>query len=243
MNLPKIDQPIYEVTLLSREKPVKFRPFLVKEQKIMLMAAEAKEPETTIKAIKQIITNCLLDDVNVDELPLADLETLFINLRARSMGEVLNLYFKCTNRVGEIGLETTCNMVLEVPVNLLTDVKQTDGPPSKKIMLTEEMGVFMKYPSMEMIDNLLKANDVAVMFTVVASCIEKIFDKEEVHETKDASPEEVISFVETLPIDKFELLEKFIEKIPKSHFKTLRKCNKCGFEHEFVLEGLSDFFI
>jgi hypothetical protein len=258
--LPRIDQPTYEVQLLSREAPVKYRPFLVKEQKIMMMAVEAKEVETTLRAIKQIITNCVLSSINVDDLPLADLETLFLNLRARSMGEVVNLYFKCTNIVDYVPSPNTvmsvatdvmgnvikpqvqCGMVIEVPVNLITDVKQINTNVNKKIMVSDDIGLIMKYPSLEMVDRLLKANDSQVMFTVVASCIDQIFDKENVYKSKDASAEEMVDFVEHLPSDKFDLLTNFIDNIPKSKFETKKKCSKCHYEHDFVLEGLSDFF-
>src|ERR1700732_2239789 len=99
MKLPEIFQPTYEVTLLSQEKPVHFRPFLVREQKIMMMAAESKEIDSVIRAIKQVIQNCVTEPLNIDELPLADLETMFIHLRAKSMGEIMSLYFKCTNKI------------------------------------------------------------------------------------------------------------------------------------------------
>ena len=243
MILPTIDQPIYEVNLLTSDKPVRFRPFLVKEQKIMLMAVEAKDIDTTIKSIKQIIKNCVIDHINVDELPLADLETLFLHLRARSMGEVLNLYFKCTNKIGAVGLETPCNMVLEVPVNLLTDVKQINTHTPKKIMFNDTVGVIMKYPSIEIVDELVKAEDAKVQLTVVSQCIDKIFDKDNVYKASDASPEELLSFVENLPTAEYGKMEKFIGELPKSQFKTHKKCTKCGFEHEFVLEGLNDFFL
>jgi hypothetical protein len=260
MNLPRIEQPTYEVKLLSRDQPVKYRPFLVKEQKIMMMAVEAKEVETTLRAIKQIITNCLISPINVDDLPLADLETMFLNLRARSMGEVISLYFKCTNMVDYIPAPNTamshtidvmgnvvkpqiqCGMVIEVPVNLITDVKQTNTGIDKKIMVSDDIGVIMKYPSLEMVDKLLKANDSQVMYTVVASCLDTIFDKESVWKANDATTEELIDFVEHLPGDKFDLLTNFIDNIPKSKFETKKKCPKCHYEHDFVLEGLSDFF-
>ena len=241
MQLPKIDVPIYEVQLLSREQPVKYRPFLVKEQKIMLMAVEAKDMNNTMKAIKQIITNCVIDPIDVDELPLADIETLFLHLRARSMGEVLNLFFKCTNKIGDVGLEVPCGMLIEVPVNLL-QVPQINKDTPKKIMISDDVGVIMKYPALSIVDNLMKMNS-EVMVTVAAYCIDQVFDGENVYYAKDSTPEEMITFVENLPAEKFALIEDFIDKVPRSVYKTNQKCVKCGFEHEFVLEGLSDFFI
>jgi hypothetical protein len=239
MNLPNITQPVYEVKILSKEKPVKFRPFLVKEQKIMMMAVEAKDIETTIRSIKQIIKNCVLEPIDTDELPLADLETLFIHLRAKSMGEIMSLYYKCTNKLD--GTDFQCGMIMEVPVNLM-EVKQIDASLPKKIMVSDEIGVIMKYPSLDMIDKLLQSNDANAMFTVVASCIEKIFDKSQIYKTKDATTEEIITFVENLPTEPFNKLEEFVLKSPKSRYQTTQKCSKCGYEHNFILEGLSDFF-
>ncbi len=246
MNLPKIDQPLYEVNLLSINKPVKFRPFLVKEQKIMMMAVEGKDIDSTMRAIKQIIANCVVDPINIDELPLVDLETLFLNLRARSMGEMLNLYFKCINDIpGEkdSSILVKCNMPIEVQVDILKDIKVVGNKFPDKIMLSDDVGVKLKYPSLSMVNDLIESNDNQVIFTVIANCLELIFDKENVYKAKDASTEELVSFVEQLPTDKFDILANYINDIPKARYETKKKCPKCGYEHDFVLEGISDFFI
>jgi hypothetical protein len=252
MALPRVDQPVYEVKLLSQDAPVKFIPFTVKEQKLMMMAVEAKDIDNTIKTIKQIVTNCVLDPINAEELPLADLETLFLNLRARSMGEVLNLFFKCTNKVvdtdpmkgmslGGVPNYKDCGMILEVVVNLL-EVEQINKDTQKKIMFSDDIGVLMKYPTIDMVDKLMKANDAQVTFTVIASCIDQIFDVDSVHKASDATTEELVDWVEKLPTKAYEKMEEFVDKVPKSRFETKKKCTKCGYEHDFVLEGLSDFF-
>jgi hypothetical protein len=248
--LPTIEQPTYEIKLISSDKPVHYRPWLVKEQKIMMMAAEAKEIETTLRAIKQVIKNCVVDPIKVDELPLADLETLFINLRAKSMGEVMQLYFKCTNQVPDTNPQMMsslgyaykeCGMIIEVPVNLL-EVKQVNNNIPKKIMLSDKIGVIMKYPSLDMVDKLAAANDSSAIFTIVASCIEQIFDEKGVYKTKDATQEEIYTFVENMRQDAFEKLTEFVDNVPKSRYETKKKCPKCGYDHDFVLEGISDFF-
>lgn len=257
MNLPTLDHPIYTVKLISIDKPVSYRPFLVKEQKLLLMAVEAKDVDTIIKTIKQVINNCVVDPIDVDELPLVDLETMFLHLRARSLGEVMSLYYKCTNQVivppnPNSGMMSSasgvpfheykaCNMVIEVPVNVLQiPVINKDTP--KKIMISDSIGVQMRYPSISMIDKLLKTENSEALFSVVATCIETIFDKENIYKTKDATIDEVTKFVENMPPEKFELLEKFIENTPKNRFETKKKCPKCNYEHDFLLEGLSDFF-
>jgi len=248
MTLPQIVTPEYEVKILSKDKPIKYRPFLVREQKIMMMAVEAKDIQSTVTAVKQIIKNCVLEkNFNVDDLPLVDIETLFINLRARSMGEILNTYFKCTNMISEdqhvMMTPKQCGMIIEVPVNLLTDVKLSNEPLPNKIMLTQDVGVLMKYPSLELVNKLLESNNETMIFTLVSSCIDKIFDKDSVYKAKDATQEEMNSFVENLPTESFKLLDEFIDKIPKSKVEMEKKCSKCGFQHKFVLEGLGDFFL
>lgn len=250
MMLPKVDQPTYEVTLLSQDKPVRFRPFLVKEQRLMMMASEAKDLDATIKAIKQIITNCSIDPIDAEDLPLADLETFFLNLRARSMGEVLNLYFKCTNQVQDIQPNTLtqypqykpCDMVLEVPVNIF-DIKLINKDTERKIMVGETVGVIMRYPTLELVDRLAKSKSSEIIFTIVTACIDQVFDNDNVYSAKDATQAEMEQFVENLPTDAFDKLEEFVKKVPKSRYETKKKCTKCGFEHNFVLEGLSDFFL
>jgi hypothetical protein len=250
MQLPTIEYQTYTVPLLSRKEPVRIRPFLVKEQKLLLMAVEAKEIDATISAVKQVIKNCVLDPIDVDELPLADLEILFLNLRARSLGEVINLFFKCTNMVPDASSQIItnvgyplkqCGMVIEVPVNLLQiPVINKDAP--LRIMITKDVGLKMKYPSISMIDKLVKAESSEVIFAVIASCIDQIFDATNVYKAKDATQEELIKFVEELPAEKYELLEQFIENVPKTRFETKKTCTKCGYDHDFILEGLSDFF-
>jgi len=109
-------------------------------------------------------------------------------------------------------------------------------------MMKDNVGVIMKYPSIDMIDKLLKANDTSMIFTVVASCIDKVFDNKSIYESKDATQEEMIEFVMKLPTEEFEKLSEFVDKVPKSRFETKQNCTKCGYEHEFVMEGISDFF-
>jgi hypothetical protein len=249
MKLPEISHPIFEVKLLSQDKPVQFRPFLVKEQKIMMMAIEAKDINTTVKAVKQIINNCLINKIDVDDLPLADIETLFLNLRGRSMGEILNTYFKCTNMVPDIRTDMAsippmmkeCGMLIEVPVNVL-EVPLINKDTPRKIMMSDTVGVIMRYPPLSMIDQIVDTTATEVIYIVAAACIETVFDGENVYNSDDASAEEMVQFVENLPADKFELIADFIDKVPKSRYETNKVCPKCKYEHTFVLEGLSDFF-
>jgi hypothetical protein len=249
MKLPIISTPIYEVNLFSQKEPVKFRPFLVKEQKLLLMATEQDDVNEVIKIVKQIVKNCILDEtINVDELPLVDIEKLFLNFRARSMGENIDVFFKCKNMVGNDGEEKKeCGMVIEGSINLL-EVPIVNEDFISKIMLTDDVGVKMRLPTFEMIQKLSNIQNNSEEseneeFISVASCIDFIFDKETVYYSKDATEEEMINFLLSLEPEKYDLILNFFKTLPTIRQKLDKTCSKCGFEHKFVLEGLNDFFI
>ena len=146
MALPKLDVPTYEVNLISTGKPVRFRPFLVKEQKLFLMAAESDDTNEVIRTIRQVLKNCVLDEIDIDSLPSFDLEYLFMNLRARSVEEVVDLKYKCNNIVkDEDGNDKKCGGEVEFNLNLL-EIQPTKNPEhTNKIQITENIGVCFKY--------------------------------------------------------------------------------------------------
>ena len=235
MALPKIEYPTFNVQLLSRKEPVKIRPFLVKEQKILMMAVESKELDGVIDSLLQIINLCVVED-NFDarKLPLIDIETLFLNLRARSVSENVDVYFKCKNKIEE---EKECGMVIDISVDLLTDVTVKNLLSTNKIMLTDKIGVLMKYPSVKQLN--AKDSDV----DMVTDCIDKIFDEENVIDANEADESEVKEFVENLSTTHYEKLKKFMESVPTIYYNKTQKCPRCSFEHNVVMEGLNDFFI
>ena len=154
--LPKLDIPIYETTLISTGKTIKFRPFLVKEQKIFLMAAQSDDSKEVINSIKQVLTNCVVDGTDVSKLPFFDLENLFLNLRARSVGEKVELNYVCNNLVkNDKDEEVQCAGKIKLDINLM-DIKPTKNEEhSNKIMLTDKLGIVMKYPSFDIISKLI----------------------------------------------------------------------------------------
>ena len=154
--LPKLDVPIYEVKLISNDKVVRFRPFLVKEQKLFLMASESEDPNEMISVIRQVLKNCVLDEVDIDNLPTFDLEYLFMNLRARSVEEVVNLRYKCNNVLEE---DKKCSGVVEFDLNIL-EIQPTKNPDHKnKIQLTENLGICFKDPTFDIIQKYEKLNE------------------------------------------------------------------------------------
>ena len=175
--LPKIDVPVYELKLPSSEKKVKFRPFLVKEQKLLLMASESDDPKDSLNVVKQISKNCVIDDVDIESLPVFDLEYIFLNLRARSINEVVKLQYKCNNKVkNEEGQEETCGSLEKFEVNLLNVLPEKNPDHNKKIMLSEKLGIMMKYPTFEMVSNLKGTNESEILTELLVSCIDFIFD-------------------------------------------------------------------
>jgi hypothetical protein len=236
MSLPKIQYPIYEAKILSREKPIKFRPFLVKEQKLLMMAVESKSMDTVVDSIKQIINNCALEELDVDSLSMVDVELFFLNLRGRSVGETIDVFFKCKNLVED----QECGMVIDVNVDILKDVTVKNVGISNKIMFTDKIGVMMKYPTLEFLK--IVESEENVSNKMIAMCIDKIFDDDEVYDPKDATPEEVDEFLTNIKEDVYEKLQNFIKNAPTIHYSNQHICTKCGFEHTVKLEGLNDFF-
>jgi T4 bacteriophage base plate protein len=244
MNLPNISTPIHEVKLISQKDPVKFRPFLVKEQKLMLMANEAKDDKETANTIKQIAKNCIVTEgIDVDDLPLVDIELLFLNFRARSVGEMINAMFRCRNTRDDNG-GAECGMTVEVPINLL-EIPVVNLDVNRKIMITDKVGVQMKYPTFDVASTLLQSKesrDPDVEFKAVAMNIDYIFDDNGIYYAKDASQEELLNFIYSMPPDKYKEIEAFFDQMPTTKIEIDKKCPRCSYEHHFVLEGINDFF-
>ena len=244
--LPKIDVPLYEITLPLSKKKVKFRPFLVKEEKILLMASESEDPNSVMLAIRQIINNCSVSDLDVDLLPILDFEYFFMHLRARSIGEVIDLQYKCNNTIsGEGDDAKKCNATVKLSFNALEiepDIKDINN----KLQLTPKLGVVMKYPNFGGIDSVSKEdtiNATNVVLKTVISSIDYIYDKENVYYAKDASEEELTDFVESLNREQFAMIQTFFESIPRLKKEIKFKCQKCGYEEEILLEGIQSFFV
>ena len=240
MALPKIDTPTYELTLPLSKKSIKFRPFLVKEQKNLMMAMEDDNKESIERNIKQVLTNCTLtEDINIEDLPVTDIEYYFINLRARSVGEIVENKYVCTNEVDE----KQCGNKMEVKINLL-DI-QVDVNPSmtNDIQITDKIVLKMKYPKFSIIEKLSKkASAVEVAFDIMIDSIESIYDGEQFYYGHETPREEMMQFLESLSQDQFSKLETFFENLPKINKKVDMKCSKCGFDHTMNLEGLENFF-
>jgi len=242
--LPKLDVPTYEVNLISTGKPIRFRPFLVKEQKLFLMASESDDPKETVQVIRQVLKNCIIDEIDVDSLPTFDLEWLFINLRARSVEEIVNLRYKCNNNVkDEEGKDVKCSGYVEFDVNLL-DIEPSKNPEhTNKIQITENLGVVLKYPTFEMVQKYegLKEND--LMTNVLVDCIDYIYDKEQMYYAKDSTRDELIEFVDSLQQKDLEKIKLFFDTIPEVKKDVTFDCPKCKYKEEIAIKGIQNFFV
>lgn len=243
MALPKIDVPIYDVKLISTGKKVRFRPFTVKEEKLFLMASESNDAESIITAITQVLNNCVLDDIDIESLPLFDVEYLFLNLRARSISEVVNLKYKCNNKVtDEEGNEKKCNNEVQLDVNILEVEPQNNPLHTNKIELNNNLGIVMKYPKMSFMNNMDNKDEFDAILEIIIDCIDYIYDEDNVYYAKDTDRKELVDFIDSLQSKDLDKIKQFFDTMPKLKKQMEFKCNKCGYHENIELEGIQSFF-
>jgi hypothetical protein len=235
MPLPKLVAPTYELELPSTGQKIKYRPFLVKEEKILLLAMESEDEKQMINAVKAILKNCIQTKLKVDDIAVFDIEYLFLNIRAKSVGEEIELNITCPDD-GETVVPVTLN-VEDI------QIKKSDDH-ERIISLTDSISLVMKYPSMEMFvqNNFtgnMKSEDV---FDLATSCIDQVIEGEDVFEVKSFSKKEIDEFLDSLDTSQFLKVQKFFETMPKlSHTVTVMNPNTKK-ENEVVIEGLASFF-
>ena len=236
MALPKINTPTYELVIPSTDEKIEYRPFLVKEEKILLIAMESGQQKDIITAIKQIVTACTFGKLKIGRMPMFDVEYLFLNIRAKSVGEVSTL-----NLIAPDDKETQ----VEVEVDLNEIQIQEEEGHTNKIELTDEMGIYMQYPTVDTFgDSGITDINASNMLDVITACIAQIYDKkgEEVFEAKDQTKKELIEFVEQLNSKQFQDVQSFFDTAPKLKHEITIKNPKTKVESKVVLSGLSDFF-
>lgn len=236
MALPKIDVPIYELVVPSTDEKIKYRPFLIKEEKVLLMAMESGKEEDVIQAVKTIVTECTFNKLKLGVVPMFDVEYIFLQIRAKSVGEVSKLRVLCKDDG-----KTYANV--EVDLNKIQ--VQVDKSHTNKIELSDEMGIIMNYPT---IDSFSEAGISQInaenMLDVIVSCIGEIYDKggEEVWDAKDSTKKELVEFVEQLNTQQFADVQAFYDTMPKLKHTITVKNPKTKKENNITLSGLSDFF-
>tara|TARA_B100001109_G_scaffold226832_1_gene201162 strand:- start:575 stop:1300 length:726 start_codon:yes stop_codon:yes gene_type:complete len=240
MPLPTIETPTYELKLPSSNKKIKYRPFLVKEEKILILALESRDENEITNAVTDLLKKCILTKgINVDSLPTFDIEYIFLNIRAKSIGEDIKMNITCPDD-GET----------KVPVTIYVDEIKVQKQKDHKIdiVLDDKMTLRMKYPSLnQFVDNNFDTSDepeseVQKTFKVVADCMDTVYTEEDAWDVKDYSPQERLDFVEKLSSKQYKLIEKFFQTMPKlSH--TIEVINpNTKQKNSVVLEGLADFF-
>ena len=240
MALPRIDTPIFDLKLPLSGKNIKFRPFLVKEQKNLLMALEADDKETIERNIKQILHNCTLtENINIEKLPVVDVEYYFINLRAKSVGEIVDNTYICNNEVEG----KNCGNKMKVSIDLNDIQIQNYSPDDSLIQLTPKISMKMKYPEFSVVEKLSEnKNSVDAAFKIIVDSIEYIFDGDQYYYANETTPQELMEFVESLNQEQFGKLETFFDNMPKIKKDVEIKCSKCGYDHSITVEGLENFF-
>jgi hypothetical protein len=243
MALPKLDVPIFTIDLPLSKTKLRYRPFLVKEEKLLLIAMESDDEQTIMDTIKQIINNCSLDDVDTDSLPITDLEFFFLHLRARSIGEIVDLQYKCNNMVkDEDGQEKECGNNVKIKVNVLEIEPTFNEKHTNKIELTKNLGIVMKYPNFSLIDKVKSTNDVDQILGIIMNCVDYIYDADSLYYRKDISDEELSEFIENLTQKQFAKVQEFFETVPAIKKELDFKCNKCGYQEKIMVEGIQNFF-
>lgn len=239
MPLPKIDLPVYDFTIPSSGKVIKVRPFTVKEEKLLLMAIESKVASDIIATVKQVINNCVQDEIDVDKLPFFDIDYLFIFLRAKSVGEQAAVNLTCNN-VLEDG--NTCNhqFMTEVDVGSVELVK-FDGV-NDDIKLGPASGVKMRYPNYGIMRKIEELPDIDKKTHIIVSSIDFIYDKTGMHSHKDYTPDELKDFVENLTEENYKKLEYYVDRFPTIAGKIEADCPKCKFHHNVRYTEFYDFF-
>lgn len=237
MTLPVNTYPIYTLTIPSTGEQFKYRPFTVREEKALLIAQQSEDYAVMLDTIKSVISSCAKTAVEVDKLASFDVEYIFLQLRAVSVGEFVDLIFPCD--VCEVPEARA-----QVSVNLQQVVVEKFEGHTNKIALFGDTGMLMKYPSVETLKRLDKADltNIVELTDIVVDCVDMIYNGDEVFPAKDQKRSELVEFIESLTSQQFEAVEKFIRTMPQMRAYVKYKCPVCGKEHNKYLEGLSSFF-
>lgn len=237
MPLPIIQTPRYETTLPSNGKKIQYRPYLVKEEKMLMIALESSDSKQIMNAVKDTIAACTFNKVDPNEMPIFDLEYMFLRLRAKSVGEISKLSLRCEK----------CEKNTKVDVNLDEIKIDTTNLPSSTIPLTDKIGVSMIWPKVDLISQYSQADGAAVnqanmAFDIIIGCIESVYDENGVYPTAEQTKADVTQFVESLNQDQFKKIQAFIEAMPKLEHNIEFNCAHCKEKNSLLLKGIQSFF-
>lgn len=234
MALPKLDAPRYEMKVPSTGKKAVYRPYLVKEEKVLMLALESKDDSQMIRAIKDVITSCTENTVDVESMTMFDLEYIFMQLRGKSVGETTEISVKCNS----------CDAKNDIKVNLDKVTVTVPKENTRKIQLTKDVGVMMKYPSVNDIMSLQTSDDSEVdkLFAMIIACIDSIYSGEEIFDAAEQSKQELKDFIESLSTEQFNNIKNFIQDMPSASVAVDFTCSSCNTHNQFDVKGLANFF-
>lgn len=234
MALPKISHPTFELLLPSNKQKIKFRPFLVREEKILLMAMQGEDSDEIINSIKQVINNCVLSEgLDIDRLATFDLEYLFLKIRAKSVNNIIKLTYR----------DLEDELKYDVEINLDDVEVKFDDTHTNKIEVNDKMGFYLMYPHAGLSEKITDSNnETDVFFSILKNCIEKIYDGDNIYMASDSSPEELEEFLQSLDVKTFKKIQDFFQTMPRLYHE-IKYTNSLGNERTIKLSSLTDFFM
>jgi phosphotransferase system HPr-like phosphotransfer protein len=234
MALPKIQTPVFEIVVPSVNKPIEFRSFLVKEEKILLMAQQSSDEREIVKAIKQIVNNCLVtESVDVNRFTITDLEYVFLKLRAKSVNNIAEINIKDDED------ETSYKFEVDLDSVEVTQPKQV----SNNIKINDDVGVIMRYPSADIIDHMKQFdNEIDILDFFIKKCMVEIYDESDVYPVNEYTDEELQIFIDTMDTKSYDSIRDYLDSTPKLNY-VIKYKNSLGNDKEVVLDTLQDFFI
>jgi hypothetical protein len=239
MALPLQTTPTYNLTIPSTGKSVRFRPFLIKEEKSLLIAQQSEDLMIMIDTLKSVIKDCIIDKVDVEKFATFDIEYIFTQIRAKSVGETVDLIVQCDEDHGEQNEKARVKLVID----LSTIIVEKDPKHTNKIQLFGDVGMVLRYPTIEIMKRMESAEDnLESIFQIVADSVDYIYQGEEIFYAKETPREEILQFLENLTSDQFAKVNEFFTTMPRIKKDVEYKCPLCGKEHKKTLEGLQSFF-
>lgn len=240
MSLPIMSTPTYNLVVPSTGAAIKYRPFLVKEEKALLIAQQSEDTTIMVDSLKEVIKSCVKDKIDVNKLATFDLEYIFTQIRAKSVGENIELLFPCDTDHGEDNEKAR----VKITIDLTTLEIERDPKHTSKLELFEDVGVVLKYPTLDVMKNLenLDTTDLDAVFSIVADSIDYIYQGDDIFHGKEQKKEELVAFLNNLTSEQFLKIQEFFTTMPRLRKVVEYNCPVCGQHHKKTLEGMQSFF-
>jgi len=232
MALPKIENPTYAIEVPSLKRRVEFRPFLVKEEKVLMIAQESKDDKKILQTIKDIISACSYEKLDPNECTTTDIEYIFLQLRAKSVGETVTVKIKCEK------CDTYASVVIDLEDIKVSNIKEIDNT----IEITDSIGVILKKLSLADSEKIKTKDSIKAFNQMIMYSIESIYDADSVYPASESTEKELTEFIDSLSHKHLEKIQAYIEDVPKLQYTVKFKCAECGHDNEIVLEGIESFF-